>query len=118
MVSTEQKLQLVNLLREDNKKNRMQLHRREQIIYGTSIGDAYEKDEDEYVTTKEVSSYKGKGISGFRIRFMISVILFLSFFYMDRSQEKIAGIGTEDIGIYLEDNGIVSLVSNVFDFSE
>lgn len=118
LVSTEQKLHLVNLLREDNKKNRMQLHRREQIIYGTSIGDTYEKDEEDYLGTKEISSYKGKGISGFRIRFMISVILFLSFFYMDRSQEKIAGIGTEQIGIYIEENGIVSLVSNVFDFSE
>ena len=75
LVSTEQKLHLVNLLREDNKKNRMQLHRREQIIYGTSIGDSYEKDEEDYLGTKEISSYKGKGISGFRMRFMISVML-------------------------------------------
>ena len=118
MVSTEQKLQLVNLLREDNKKNRIQLHRREQIIYGTSIGDAYEKDEDEYVTTKEVSSYKGKGISGFRIRFMISVILFLSFFYLDRSNEKIGKLDTNQIEIYMEDDSLQCLVSNMFDFNE
>lgn len=119
MVSTEQKLQLIHFLREDNKKNRMQLHRREQILYGKDVPDSlYEASDDELYETKELSSYKGKGISGFRIRFMISVILFLSFFYLDRNNEKIGNIDTNQIESYMEDDSLQCLVANVFDFNE
>ena len=118
MVSTEQKLQLVHFLREDNKKNRMQLHRREQILYGKNVPDSpYEDIDGDSFETKEFSSYKGKGISGFRIRFMISVILFLSFFYLDRNEEKIGEIDAKRIHSYIEDDSLQSLVTNVFDFN-
>ena len=119
MVSTEQKLQLVHILREDNKKNRMQLHRREQILYGKTVPDSpYEETDEEWIDTKEMGAYKGKGISGFRVRFMISVILFLSFFYLDRSNEKIGNIDTNQIQSYMEDDSLQCLVANVFDFKE
>lgn len=119
MVSVEQKLQLVHFLREDNKRNRMQLHKREQILYGKRVPeDIYEDSESDFYETKEISSYKGKGISGFRVRFMIAVILFLSFFYLDRSNEKIGKIDTNQIENYMEDDSIQCLVSNVFDFNE
>ena len=119
MASTEQKLELVHFLREDNKRNRMQLHRREQILYGREVPeDIYEDMDTESFGTKEISSYKGKGISGFRIRFMVSVILFLSFFYLDRSNEKIGNIDTNQIKTYMEDNSLQSLMVNVFDFNE
>ena len=119
MVSTEQKLQRVHFLREDNKRNRVQLHRREQILYGKNVPDSvYDDSEDENLNTKEISSYKGKGISGFRVRFMISVILFLSFFYLDRSNEKFGDIDISQIENYMEDDSLQCLVSNVFDFNE
>lgn len=119
MVSVEQKLQLVHFLREDNKRNRMQLHKREQILYGKKVpDDIYEESDNDFYETKDISSYKGKGISGFRVRFMIAVILFLSFFYLDRTNEKVGKIDTKQIEIYMDDNSLQSLVSNVFDFSE
>ena len=119
MVSAEQKLQLVHFLREDNKRNRMQLHKREQILYGKKVPDEiYEESEHDFYETNEIGSYKGKGISGFRVRFMVAVILFLSFFYLDRTNEKIGKIDTKQIEIYMEDDTLMSLVSNVFDFNE
>ncbi len=119
MVSAEQKLQLVHYLREDNKKNRLQLHRREQILYGRDVPDTiYADSEDEVYDTKEIGSYKGKDISGFRVRFMIAVILFLSFFYLDRNNEKIGKIDTSQIEIYMEDDSLQCLVTNMFDFNE
>ena len=119
MVSAEQKLQLIHFLREDNKKNRIQLHRREQILYGRDFPDSLLSDsENEVYDTKEFSSYKGKGISGFRVRFMISVILFLSFFYLDRNNEKIGNLDTNQIESYMEDDSLQCLVTNVFDFNE
>lgn len=119
MVTAEQKLQLVHLLREDNKKNRIQLHRREQILYGKDVPDSiFEDSEGEVYDTKDFSSYKGKDISGFRVRFMIAVILFLSFFYLDRSNEKIGKIDTNQIEIYMEDDSLQCLVTNMFDFNK
>lgn len=119
MVSTEQKLQLVHFLREDNKKNCMQLHKREQILYGKNVSDSlYENSDEEILTTKEMGSYKGKGISGFRIRFIISVILFLSFFYIDRNNENIGNISANQIQSYIEDDSLECLIVNVFDFQK
>ena len=119
MVSAEQKLQLIHFLREDNKRNRLQLHKREQILYGKNVPDSlYDSPDGEVYNTREISSYKGKGISGFRVRFMVAVILFLSFFYLDRTNEKIGKIDTKQIEIYMEDDTLMSLVSNVFDFNE
>lgn len=118
MVSAEQKLQLIHFLREDNKRNRIQLHRREQILYGKNVPDSlYDSPDGEDYNTREISSYKGKGISGFRIRFMISVILFLSFFYLDRNEEKIGEVDANRIHSYIEDDSLQSLVTNVFDFN-
>ena len=118
MVSAEQKLQLVHFLREDHKKNRIQLHRREQILYGKNVPDSLYEDTDEVFNAKEFDSYKGKGISGFRIRFMISVILFLSFFYLYRNNEKIGSVDSSQIEKYIEDDSLQCLVLNVFDFNK
>lgn len=119
MVSTEQKLELIHFLREDNKKNRMQLQKREQILYGKNVPDNfYEEVGEENYGTNKVNAYKGKGISGFRIRFMVSVILFLSFFYFDKNQEKIGNFDVNQIKVYMEDDSLQSLVTNVFDFKK
>ena len=118
MVSAEQKLQLVHFLREDHKKNRIQLHRSEQILYGKNVPDSLYEDTDEVFNAKEFDSYKGKGISGFRVRFMISLILFLSFFYLDRTGSEKGYINTLEIENYMEDESLQLLVSNVFDFNE
>ena len=116
MVTSEQKLQLVHFLREEHKKNRIQLHRREQILYGKNVQDSLYEDTEEVFNTKEFDSYKGKGISGFRVRFMIAVILFLSFFYFDKNEEKIGYVDTKQIENYMEDKSLQCLVSNLFDF--
>ncbi len=118
MVTAEQKLQLVHFLREDNKKNRIQLHRREQILYGKNAPDSIYEETDEVFDTREFDSYKGKGISGFRVRFMVSVILFLSFFYLDRTSNETGYINSLQIENYMEDDSLQLLVSNVFDFNE
>ena len=118
MVTAEQKLQLVHFLKEEHKKNREQLHRREQILYGKKVPEPLYDDVVEGFNTKEFDSYKRKDISGFRVRFMIALILFLSFFYLDRSNEKIGNIDTNRIKTYMEDNSLHSLMVNVFDFNE
>lgn len=117
MVTAEQKLQLVHFLREDDKKNRIQLHRREQILYGKNVSDSVYEETEEVFNTKEFDSYKGKGISGFRLRFMIAVILFLSFFYFDKNQTKIGNIDSGQIESFMEDDSLQCLVSNMFDFN-
>lgn len=119
MISTEQKLELIHFLREDNKKNRLQLHQREQILYGKNVPeDIYETDTAMSYGTNEINTYKGKGISGFRIRFMVSAILFLSFFYLDRNPEVIGGLQVNQIQVYIDDTSLQRLVANVFDFEE
>ena len=117
MISAEQKLQLVHLVKEEHKKNRIQLNRREQILYGKNAPDSLYEETDDVFNTKEFDSYKGKGISGFRVRFMIAVILFLSFFYFDKNQEKIGNVDAKQIESYMEDDSLQYLVSNLFDFN-
>lgn len=116
MVTAEQKLQLVHFLKEEHKKNREQLHRREQILYGKKVPEPLYDDVVEGFNTKEFDSYKRKDISGFRVRFMIALILFLSFFYLDRNSETIGNINTSQIETYMEDDSLQCLVSNLFDF--
>ena len=76
----------------------------------------YEETEEVF-NTKEFDSYKGKGISGFRLRFMIALILFLSFFYFDKNQTKIGNIDSGQIESFMEDDSLQCLVSNMFDFN-
>ncbi len=117
MVSAEQKLQLVHFLREDNKRNRIQLHKREQILYGKEVPDVFYEENDFGQDFQEgyVSANK-KDISGFRVRFIIAVVLFLSFFYLDSNDEKIGKINAAQIQEYIEDDSLGNLVANVFDF--
>ena len=117
MISAEQKLQLVHFIREDNKKNRIQLNRREQILYGKNAPEPFIETSEGIVDTNEFDSCKEKGISGFRVRFMISVILFLSFFYFDKNQTKIGNIDSGQIESFMEDDSLQCLVSNMFDFN-
>jgi len=117
MISAEQKLQLVHFLREDHKKNRIQLNRREQILYGKNVPETLYEDREDVVHTNEFDSCKGKGISGFRVRFMISVILFLSFFYFDKNGQKIGDVDIVQIENYIEDNSLECMVANLFDFN-
>ena len=41
MISAEQKLQLVHFIKEEHKKNRIQLNRREQILYGKNAPEPF-----------------------------------------------------------------------------
>ena len=118
MISAEQKLQLVHFIKEEHKKNRIQLNRREQILYGKNAPEPYVEASEGIVNTNEFDSYKEKGISGFRVRFMISVILFLSFFYFDKNSEKIGNVDMKQIENYIEDDSLECMVSNLFDFNE
>lgn len=119
MVTAEQKLQLIHFLREDHKNNRIQLHRREQILYGTGgMENIYDDSAETFYKTKENDTYKGKGISGFRVRFLISLILFLSFFYLDRSNIDSEYVNLKQFETYMDDNSLQHMVINVFDFNE
>ena len=48
---------------------------------------------------------------------MISVILFLSFFYFDKNGEKIGDVDIVQIENYIEDNSLECMVANLFDFN-
>ena len=45
------------------------------ILYGKNAPEPYVEASEGIVNTNEFDSYKEKGISGFRVRFMISVIM-------------------------------------------
>lgn len=88
-ISVEEKLQLVQQLRNRNHENKYSMHNRERILYGKSYSG--------------VSEHSGaipeepEATSSFQLRFLLAVLLFAAFIIMDLNDIKVAGITMEQI---------------------
>lgn len=81
---TERKLRLMRFLREENQNNRMQMHSREEILYGKSSAPVQlgSLEEEDYLQTYD--SRLPQGPSAFGVRMMLALLLFAGVWYMDR----------------------------------
>ncbi len=107
--SVEQKLELIKTLRNEHNQNMDKIKRREEILYPEHnyYSSYYSKDTETDTDTKPV-----KSSAFFKFRVLISIILFLLFFFMDINQYHIYSITSDEIV-----NGIgTTLQLNSIDF--
>lgn len=86
-VSTDTKLQLIQMIRAENQENRLKMQSRQKILnYG-------------YTNTEQVieDGKESNPFFGLRIRLTLSFLLFLAFFFLDYSGTKIGTVGTKEI---------------------
>ena len=86
-ISTDTKLQLVQMIRAENQENRMKMQSRQRLLnYG-------------YVTPERLAEADSKHSPfwGLRIRLALSFLLFLTIFFLDYTNTKIGTIGTKEI---------------------
>lgn len=86
-ISTDTKLQLVQMIRAENQQNRMKMQSRERLLnYG-------------YVTPERLAEADSEHspFFGLRIRLTLSFLIFLAFFFLDYTNTKIGTIGTKEI---------------------
>lgn len=100
MLKTEQKLKLLQMVREENRQNRARMSRRCNLLYGTSGSTAdaswnYHEDDMEGIPISQTTDKKP--VSGFKVRFILAAILFLSFFYIDRTGQSVSGVDSKDL---------------------
>ncbi|MGN0377486.1 MAG: hypothetical protein ACI4ED_07605 [Suilimivivens sp.] len=102
-VNTDQKLQLIHTIRMQNQYNRMKCREREQLLYGTVQNDRRELYGAEAsmslpVTGETAIPVKRSGVfTGFRLRFLIAVMLLSAFIYLDKNEINIFGETTIDL---------------------
>lgn len=86
-VSTDTKLQLVQMIRAENQENRMKMQSRQKLLnYGYVTPERFAADDTEQ-----------NPFLGMRIRLCLSFLLFLAFFFLDYTNTKIGTIGSKEI---------------------
>ena len=110
-ISTDQKLQLVHTIRMQNQYNRMKCREREQLLYGISpSNDRRELYSAETAMSlpvtgeKPISSKKSRILTGFRLRFLIALILLSCFIYLDKNEISLFNINTFDIYAFMTES--------------
>lgn len=123
-VTSNQKLELVRMIRMQNQSNRNECREREQFLYGypTSAGGRGEIYGTEAMSALDASlgkeTYVPKeafAFSGFRIRFLFAVILMVLFIYMDKSEGRLFGKTMEELTLYLTESIHLEETLNSFD---
>lgn len=108
---TDQRLRLVQQIRQEQHQNRQTLKARENILYGQeSVENPYTED-----VYREIPK-SGLPASGFGVRFLFAVLLFIGYFFLLRSKESIAGWNAQRI--QSEVNRYSDAAINVFDFMD
>lgn len=129
-VSTEQKLQLVQMIRAENQDNRMKMRSREKMLYGTESN--YEPEELPLYARGYVNIQKkggelhaaesaalleqGSSFSSFKLRLILAVALFTAFLVLDAGKGNIAGITTRQLLEEINRDFDAGLGEVVFDF--
>lgn len=90
-VNMEQKLRLVQQIRSRYDENRYDMYNRERILYGRAAPVSRETDGD--MEGGELPS----GLSSFRLRLLLAVMLFAVVVAMDVNEIDVAGVTTEKI---------------------
>lgn len=108
-VNIDKKLELVRTIRMQNQYNRMKCRERESLLYGIAPpehkGELYSAEAAAGIIQGELQPpVKGGFLTGFRIRFVIALILFSVFIYLDRNNISLLGKNTFDLFISLTES--------------
>jgi hypothetical protein len=101
----EKKLELAQYIREENLGNRRKIRQRENIIYGT--------DNLTFHDTQDAASF-----GTFKIRMLISVLLFAAFLLCDTNGGQIGQYTTDDVYQLLAEDSFSEAVSDNLDLSD
>lgn len=94
-LSTETKLRLLKQIRERYHENMLDLNARENIIYGYSdINPSYD---DALYGQEDFENQNSVSHSHFKLRILISILLFCCIIFMDKKGIKMVGITSENI---------------------
>lgn len=108
-VSTETKLKLVQMIRAENRENRMKMQSRERLINGG------------YVSTekwKETGTESGGAfLAGFRIRLAFAFLLFLAFFFLDYSGMEFGSVNAKKIVTVLQQEMGINAIDFIENFT-
>lgn len=132
-ITVDQKLQLVQMIREENQDNRMKMRSRERLLYGTDnksepkeLRDLplYAKGSYDIRREKELYALEEEkipaggigGFSSFKLRMVLAAVLFASFLLLDSGGKAIAGITMEELRTEINKDFDAGLDEVVFDF--
>lgn len=130
-ISTEQKLQLVQMIRAENRDNRIKMRSREKLLYGTDNGrnddelPLYSKgyykiengrNKEMHALESESKAEEGNSRFGLRLRIMLAAVLFTGFLVMDASGGKVGGISSEQLREEINKNFDTQFSEVTFDF--
>lgn len=114
-VTVNRKLELVRMIRMQSQSNRNECRERERFLYGYSSGTEQQKElygaeidsvKDAYMVKETEKSFKGEGtlFSGFRLRFVLALVIMALFIYLDKTGNEFFGKTMDEISVYLTDN--------------
>lgn len=128
-ISTDQKLQLAQMIRAESQDNRIKMRSREKMLYGIENKNDHElplytsgyfdtkgRHENELYALEEQDDIKDRGFSSFKLRMILAVLLFTGFLVLDAGSGKIAGITTEKLRSEINRNFDTEFSEVVFDF--
>lgn len=108
-ISSEKKMQLAKIIRDEHQNNRMKMQNREEFLYGKrSYYDTSSSIEKQENITKPDISYSSSSL-----RFLIAIVLLIGFIVWDNSQVTVMGKSSDAIYTWLKDE---SVMTNVIDF--
>lgn len=121
-ISTDQKLQLAQMIRAENRDNRMKMKSREKMLYGTE--NKYEPEElplysrEVFALENNGESVEKPSFSSFKLRLALAVFLFAGFLILDAGGGNVAGITTKQLQEEINRDFDAGLDSIVFDFED
>lgn len=129
-ISTDQKLQLAQMIRAESQDNRMKMRSRERMLYGTESSkndvelplytngyyDTKGRRETELHALEEQNHQGEVGFSSFKFRMVLAAACFTCFLLLDTGGGNIAGITTEQLREEINKNFDTEFSEVVFDF--
>ncbi|MCI6553965.1 MAG: hypothetical protein MR430_10605 [Lachnospiraceae bacterium] len=111
-ISTEQKLQLIQRIRAESQSNRMTMRSRERLLYETGAG----QEKELYALEQPMAEIHSRSFSSFRLRLVLSVVLFGGFLILDAGYGELAGISAEELRTEINRDFDTGLEGTFFDF--
>lgn len=128
-ITTEQRLRLVQQIRQEHNQNRQAIQSRERILYGREAGGqsgflqgnmAFQEFQNaDYTLEKEEGVFVPQGTipqSTFGLRMLIAALLFVGFFFLESTQINLGTLDAEVIRT--EVNRYSGMEINLFDFMD
>ena len=112
-IPIEKRMQLIHMIREENKSNQIKLRNRENILYGKAFTPSLRSME---AVTQEypADTMSEAPISTFKLRFLVAIALFVTYLILDMGNGSIMGKNAKEIYMMIEED----YQTNVFDFIE